>query len=72
MTFAINITEDQLRILLEYADLSKKTIDDLMGEMIERIEDDVDTKIAEEIIKNRPKDAVLLTHEEVLKELGLK
>jgi len=71
MPISINITENQMRIMLEYAETNGMTIDDLIDELTERIEDEMDAKIADEGVKRYLKNKDTVTFEEAVRELGL-
>jgi hypothetical protein len=71
-TVSLNITENQMRIMLEYAKINSTTINDLINKLIKKYEDELDAKLADEGIERYLKYNDTMTHEEVLKELGFK
>jgi Mg2+/Co2+ transporter CorC len=73
MTVSVIVTDDQMRVMLKYAETNSITIEDLMEELIERIEDEMDAKLADEGYERYLKDPTkAVSHEEVMKRFGLK
>jgi Na+/phosphate symporter len=72
MTVSVNLTDDQMRIMLKYAEKNSMTMADLIEELVERLEDELDAKTADEAYERYLKDPVETPHEEVMKEFGLK
>lgn len=69
----VRINEADKKLLETYAKSINKTISEVVRNSIEDIiEDEIHLKLYEEGMKEFQKDNTTYTHEEVLKELGLK
>jgi len=70
---SLNIKDNQVRTLLEYAEAKNMTLEELIESIVEEIEDKLDSELADEgyerYLKN-PDEAV--PHKEVMKRFGLK
>ena len=72
MTVLVNLRDDQIRVMLDYADANKMTLDDLIEDLIERIEDEMDAKLADEAYDDYLQNPETISHEEIMKEFGPK
>ena len=72
MTISLNITDDQMKVMLMYAETKNMTIRDLMEDIIERIEDELDAEIGDAAIDDLLKNPDMVTFEEAMRELGFK
>ena len=72
MTISLNITDDQMKVMLVYAEMRSITIADLIEDIVERIEDEIDAKVADEAIEAHLKNPDTVTFDEAMNELGLR
>jgi Mg2+/Co2+ transporter CorC len=72
MTISVDLTDDQMKVMLMYAETKSMTIADLIENIVERIEDELDTADADKAFEEFYKDPQTVTFEEAMKELGLK
>jgi len=72
MTVLVNLRDDQIRVMLDYAYANKMTLDDLIEDLIERIEDEMDAKLADEAYEDYLKNPETISHKEIMKEFGPK
>jgi len=72
MTVSVNLTEYQMKVMLRYAEISNMTMDKLMDDIIEKIEDELDAKLGDEAYERYLEDPKETSHEDVMKEFGLK
>ena len=69
----VRVNEVDKRLLESYAKSNNKTISDVIRESIDDIiENEIHLKLYEDGMKELEKDSKTYTHEEVLKELGIK
>lgn len=69
----VRVKETDKRLLESYAKSNNKTISDVIRDSIDDIiENEIHLKLYEEGMKEFEKDNKTYTHDEVLKELGLK
>lgn len=69
----VRVNEVDKRLLESYAKTNNKTISDVIRDSIDDIiENEIHLKLYEEGMKAFEKDSKTYTHEEVLKELGIK
>lgn len=69
----VRVNEVDKKLLESYAKSNNKTISDVIRESIEDIiENEIHLKLYEEGMKEFERDSKTYTHEEVLKELGIK
>lgn len=69
----VRVSETDKRLLESYAKSNNKTISDVIRDSIDEIiEDEIHLKLYEEGMKKFEIDNKTYTHEEVLKELGIK
>lgn len=69
----VRVNEADKRLLESYAKSNKKTISDVIRESIDDIiENEIHLKLYQEGMKEFEKDNTTYTHDEVLKELGIK
>jgi len=73
MSISLRVTKEELSVIKSYADLRGTSVSDAVREAIlEKIEDEFDIKLYKTEMKAHEKNPKTYTHEEVLKELGLK
>jgi len=72
MTVLVNFRDDQIRVMLDYADANKMSLETLIEDLIEKMEDEMDAKLADEAYEEHLKDPKVYTFDEVMKELGQK
>ena len=72
-TINVRVNEVDKRLLESYAKTNNKTISDVIRERIDDIiENEIHLKLYQEGMKEFEKDSTTYTHDEVLRELGLK
>ena len=72
MTVSLRLSDDEMLLIKEYAELNKMSVSDLIRRtVIERIEDEYDLKMFNAAIKEYQKNPVTYSLDEVEKELGL-
>ncbi|MCL2607193.1 MAG: DUF6290 family protein [Methanomassiliicoccaceae archaeon] len=72
MTISLNPTDEQMKLMLMYAETKGMTIADLIEDIMERIEDELDAKAADKAFEDFYKNPETVTHEELMKGLGFK
>ncbi|MCL2712795.1 MAG: DUF6290 family protein [Methanomassiliicoccaceae archaeon] len=72
MTISVDITDDQMKVMLMYAETKSMTIADLIETVVEWIEDELDTADADKAFEEFYRNPETVTFEEAMKELGLK
>ena len=72
MTISVHVTDDQMKVMLIYAEKKSMTIADLIESIVERMEDELDTEDADKAFEEFYKNPETITHEEAMRELGLK
>ena len=72
MTISLNLTDDQMKLMLMYAETKSMTIADLIEEIMERIEDELDADAADKAFEEFYKNPETITHEELMKGLGFR
>jgi len=72
MTISVDITDDQMKIMLMYAETKSMTIADLIESIVEQIEDELDARAADEALADLEKNPGTMTHEEAMRELGFR
>lgn len=69
----VRVNEVDKKLLENYAKSNNKTISDVIRDSIDEIiENEIHLKLYEEGMKEFEKDSTTYTHDEVLRELGLK
>lgn len=72
-TINVRVNEVDKKLLESYAKTNNKTISDVIRESIEDIiENEIHLKLYQEGMKEFEKDNTTYTHDEVLRELGIK
>ena len=72
MTVSLRLSDDEMLLIKEYAELNKMSVSDLIRRtVIERIEDEYDLKMFNAVVKEYQKNPVTYSLDEVEKELGL-
>jgi len=71
MTISVDVTDDQMKLMLMYAETKRITIADLIESIVEWIEDELDTADADKAFEEFYKDPQTVTFEEAMRELGL-
>ena len=72
MTISVDVTDDQMKLMLMYAETKRITIADLIESIVEWIEDELDTADADKAFEEFYKDPKTVTFKEAMRELGLK
>ena len=73
MTFKICISDEDALLIRNYAELNGISVSELVRKaVIEKIEDEIDIKLASKALAEYEADSVTYTHDEVGKMLGLK
>jgi len=72
MTISVDITDDQMKVMLMYAEKKSMTIADLIESIAEWMEDELDTEDADKALDEFYKNPETATFEEAMRELGLK
>ena len=72
MTPSLNLTDDQMKFMLKYAETKSMTIADLMEHITERTEDELDAEVADKAFEDFYKNPETVTHEELMKRLGFR
>jgi len=50
MTTSFNVTDDQLRVMLNYAEMNDISISDVISIMLEKLEDEIDPRLGDEAL----------------------
>jgi len=72
MTISVDVTDDQMKVMLMYAETKSMTIADLIESIAEWMEDELDAKAADEALEDLKKNPDTMTHEEAMRELGFR
>jgi len=72
MTISLNLTDDQMKLMLTYAETKRMTIADLIDDIMEWIEDELDAETADKAFEDFYKNPETVTHEELMKGLGFR
>jgi len=72
MTISVDVTDDQMKVMLMYAETKSMTIADLIESIVEQIEDELDAKAADEALDDLDENPGTMTHEEAMRELGFR
>ena len=71
-TFSIRLTEAEKKLIKEYSKLNNKSMSEVLkAAFFEKMEDEFDIKLADEVYKEYKKDSKKYTLNEARKELGL-
>jgi len=71
-TISLELTDGQMKFLLMYVETRNITIADLTDKIMEWMEDELDAEDADKLLDEFYKDPKTITHEEAMKELGLR
>ena len=72
MTITIRMSDEDSRLIRDYARLHGTTVSEFMRRAaLEKIEDELDIRAAEKAYAEYLADPVTYSHEEIMKELGL-
>jgi uncharacterized protein (DUF1778 family) len=73
MTLTLRINEEDARLIKDYARLHGITVSEFLRRAaLEKIEDELDIRAAEKAYADYLADPVTYSHEEIMKEFGLK
>jgi len=72
MTISLNLTDEQMKLMLAYAETKSMTVADLIEDIMEWIEDELDAEDADKAFEEFYKDPETVTHEELMKGLGFR
>ena len=73
MTISLRLSEDDTRLIKDYAKLHGVTVSEFMRRAaLEKIEDELDIRAAEKAYAEYLADPVTYSHDEIMKEFGLK
>ena len=73
MTVSLRLSEDDTRLIKDYAKLHGVTVSEFMRRAaLEKIEDELDIRAAEKAYAEYLADPVTYSHDEIMKEFGLK
>lgn len=73
MTVSLRLSDEEMLLIKEYAELNKMSVSDLIRRtVIERIEDEYDLNMFNAAMKEYQKNPVTYSLDEVEKELGLR
>ena len=73
MTISLRLSEDDTRLIKDYARLHGVTVSEFMRRAaLEKIEDELDIRAAEKAYAEYLADPVTYSHDEIMKEFGLK
>ena len=73
MTISLRLSEDDTRLIKDYAKLHGVTVSEFMRRAaLEKIEDELDSSAAEKAYAEYLADPVTYSHDEIMKEFGLK
>lgn len=73
MTVSLRMSEDDTRLIKDYARLHGISVSEFMRRAaLEKIEDELDVRAAEKAYAEYLADPVTYSHEEIMKEFGLK
>jgi uncharacterized protein (DUF1778 family) len=73
MTMTLRINEEDARLIKDYARLHGITVSEFLRRAaLEKIEDELDIRAAEKAYADYLADPVTYSHEEIMKEFGLK
>ena len=73
MTVSLRLSDDDARLIKDYARLHGVTVSEFMRRAaLEKIEDELDLRAAEKAYAEYLADPVTISHEEIMKEFGLR
>jgi len=72
MTISLNLTDEQMKLMLMYAETKNITIADLIEDIMEWIEDELDAEDADKALDEFYKNPETITFDEAMRELGFK
>lgn len=73
MTVSLRLSDDDTRLIKDYAKLHGVTVSEFMRRAaLEKIEDELDIRAAEKAYAEYLADPVTYSHDEIMKEFGLK
>ena len=73
MTISLRLSEDDTRLIKDYAKLHGVTVSEFMRRAaLEKIEDELDIRAAEKAYAEYLADPVTYSHDEIMREFGLK
>ena len=73
MTMTVRMGDEETRLIKDYARLHGITVSDFMRRAaLEKIEDELDVRAAEKAYAEYLADPVTYSHDEIMKEFGLK
>ena len=73
MTVSLRMSDDDTRLIKDYAKLHGVTVSEFMRRAaLEKIEDELDIRAAEKAYAEYLADPVTYSHDEIMKEFGLK
>ena len=73
MTVSLRMSDDDTRLIKDYAKLHGVTVSEFMRRAaLEKIEDELDLRAAEKAYAEYLADPVTYSHDEIMKEFGLK